>query len=88
MTGAPKICACHRINELESAPRGVYCGAIGYAADGGAATWSVAIRTGVWHASSLRYHVGGGVVAASEPAEEWAETVAKGSELTAALGLD
>ncbi len=85
VTGAPKIRACERIHELEQAPRGVYCGAIGYVADGGDATWSVAIRTAVWSGEDVRYHVGGGIVAASVPADEWEETVSKGTALAAAL---
>lgn len=86
VTGAPKIRACHRIRELEPAPRGVYCGAIGYVSDAGRASWSVAIRTAVHSGATLRWHVGGGVVIDSDPADEWDETVAKGRALAAALG--
>jgi len=85
VTGAPKIRACERIRQLEETPRGVYCGAIGYTSDGGNASWSVAIRTAIWHRDTVRYHVGGGIVAASEASEEWAETEAKGLALAAAL---
>lgn len=85
VTGAPKVRACRRIAELEQEPRGVYCGAIGYVADGGNATWSVAIRTAVQEEDRLRYHVGGGVVIDSDPLDEWAETVAKGRALASAL---
>jgi para-aminobenzoate synthetase component 1 len=84
VTGAPKVRATHRIAQLEPSGRGVYCGAIGYAS-GGRSDWSVAIRTAVWHTGKARYHVGGGVVAASEPAAEWAETEAKGTALLLAL---
>jgi para-aminobenzoate synthetase/4-amino-4-deoxychorismate lyase len=45
VTGAPKRRAMEIIRELESRPRGVYTGAIGYAAPGGDMTFSVAIRT-------------------------------------------
>lgn len=86
VTGAPKIRACQRIRELEPEPRGVYCGAIGYVSDAGRASWSVAIRTAVQHGEALRWHVGGGIVIDSDPAEEWEETVAKGRVLAAALG--
>lgn len=85
VTGAPKIRACQRIQELEESPRGVYCGAVGYVADGGDATWSVAIRTALWNGDTVRYHVGGGIVSASSPADEWEETVAKGTALAAAF---
>jgi para-aminobenzoate synthetase component 1 len=85
VTGAPKVRACTRIAELEAAPRGVYCGAIGYAADGGDLCFNVAIRTAVWHAGAARYHVGGGIVADSDPTAEWWETVHKGAALGLAL---
>lgn len=85
VTGAPKVRACERIAELEPHPRGVYCGAIGYVADGGDAGWSVAIRTAVVDGPDARYHVGGGIVADSAPAAEWDETVAKEAALRRAL---
>jgi para-aminobenzoate synthetase component 1 len=87
ITGAPKVRACQRIAALEEGPRGVYCGALGYVADGGAARWSVAIRAAVFRDGDARYHVGGGIVADSEPAAEWAETEAKGAALAEALGI-
>ncbi len=87
VTGAPKVRACTRIAELEPEARGVYCGSIGYVSDHGRAVFNVAIRTGVVQRSVARYHVGGGVVASSEPAAEWAETEAKGAAWARALGL-
>lgn len=85
VTGAPKVRAVQRIHQLEPHPRGVYCGAIGFVSDGGTARFSVAIRTAVAWGDQARYHVGGGIVAASDPAEEWAETEAKGAALASAL---
>lgn len=85
VTGAPKVRACERIDELEPEPRGVYCGAIGYVDDGGDSTWSVAIRTAVTCGRRARYHVGGGIVADSDPAAEWEETVTKELALRRAL---
>lgn len=79
VVGTPKIRAAQRIHELEPEPRGIYCGSIGFCSDAGEARWSVAIRTGVCHGTSLRYHVGGGVVFDSDAHEEYAETVAKGA---------
>lgn len=87
VTGAPKVRACQRIAELEATPRGVYCGAIGYLSDHGQAAFNVAIRTGVVHERTARYHVGGGVVASSEPRAEWTETEVKGRAWARALGL-
>jgi len=86
VTGAPKVRACHRIAELETEARGVYCGAIGFVSDHGRATFNVAIRTGIVHRGVARYHVGGGVVASSEPAAEWDETEVKGRAWARALG--
>lgn len=88
VTGAPKVRACERIAEFEPAPRGVYCGAIGFAS-GPRARFNVAIRTAVWRRGALRYHVGGGIVHGSDPASEWEETIAKGSAMARAYaGVD
>lgn len=85
VTGAPKIRACQRIAELESHPRGVYCGAIGGVCDSGRALFNVAIRTAVIAEGTGRYHVGGGIVAASDPTDEWLETEVKARALARAL---
>ncbi|MCB9665922.1 MAG: anthranilate synthase component I family protein [Alphaproteobacteria bacterium] len=85
VVGAPKVRAAQRIAELEPQPRGVYCGAIGFVSDHGRARWSVAIRSAVVHGRHARFHVGGGIVADSDPEAEWAETHAKGTLLQAAL---
>ena len=85
VTGAPKRRACQRIGELEPESRGVYCGAIGYIADHGDACFNVAIRTAVQHERRARYHVGGGIVYGSTPANEWTETVDKARELSRAF---
>ena len=85
VTGAPKVEAMRVIAELEPVPRGVYCGAIGCFADGGAAHFSVAIRTATLADGLARFHVGAGLVADSDPAREWAETLAKGRALAGAL---
>lgn len=85
VTGAPKIRACQRIAELEPEPRGVYCGAIGFASDHRRASWSVAIRTAVFRGDEARWHIGSGIVADSDPVAEWEETIAKGTLLAAAI---
>ena len=89
ITGAPKVRAMEIIAELEGEARGPYCGAIGWIGDDGAMDMNVMIRTLVmqridsaWRAT-LRS--GGGVVADSEPALEYEETLAKASALRAAL---
>ena len=79
ITGAPKIRAMELIAELESLPRGVYTGAIGYVAPGRRARFNVAIRTvQVDRQSGLaEFGTGGGIVAESEAEEEWEEALTK-----------
>ncbi|WP_213305442.1 aminodeoxychorismate synthase component I [Paraburkholderia sacchari] len=74
VTGAPKIAAMRHIRRLESAPRGVYCGSIGWLAPDGRFSMNVAIRTLVLDRSGEGvYCVGGGIVMDSDPAREWEE---------------
>jgi para-aminobenzoate synthetase component 1 len=63
-----------RIRQMEAAPRGLYCGSIGWLAPDGDFSLNVAIRTLVLDASGQGvYSVGGGIVHDSDPAEEWQE---------------
>jgi anthranilate/para-aminobenzoate synthase component I len=74
ITGAPKVRATEVIAEIEGARRGVYCGSIGYTcARTGRGALNIAIRTGIVQAGALTYHVGGGIVADSDPDRELAE---------------
>ena len=86
VTGAPKPAATRFVRDLERAPRGVYCGAIGRLAPGGDARFSVAIRTLELdlRTSRFRYGVGSGIVWESDPAEEWRECLAKARVLDGA----
>ena len=84
ITGAPKVRAMQLIDELEPARRGPYCGAFGYFGKG-ALELAIAIRIGVLARSELRVHVGGGIVADSEPAAELAEADLKAAGWIAAL---
>lgn len=77
ITGCPKIRAMEIIEELEPARRGPYCGALGYIGFNGAMDSAIAIRTLVYSRGSVSFNVGGGIVANSDPAEEYAETLAK-----------
>lgn len=89
ITGAPKAAAMDLIAELEQRDRGIYCGAIGYIADDGSADFSVAIRTATvdYHegGATLRYGVGGGITALSDPAQEYRETEDKAQDFLRAL---
>jgi para-aminobenzoate synthetase component 1 len=88
ITGAPKTRARQRIAELEGVSRGVYTGAIGYWGRDGRVDLNVAIRTAVWTGDHLHVQVGGGIVADSDPAEEWRETGDKAWGILRSLGLE
>lgn len=77
VTGAPKRRAMQIIAELEAAPRGFYCGALGLIQPGGAATFNVPIRTVEAQGLQLRFGVGSGITLDAEPAPELAEWRAK-----------
>ncbi|RLQ90120.1 aminodeoxychorismate synthase component I [Planomicrobium sp. Y74] len=85
ITGAPKISTMQTIAELESAPREVYCGAIGYITPAKDAVFSVPIRTVVVdkETSRARYGVGGGVTWDSTSEGEFKELQTKAEVLTA-----
>ncbi len=85
VTGAPKVRAMQIIAELEPTPRGVYCGAIGYWSVTGALDTSIAIRTCLVRGAEVCFHAGGGIVADSDPAAEYAETLDKARGVIAAL---
>jgi para-aminobenzoate synthetase component 1 len=85
VTGAPKIRAMEIIAELERAPRGLYCGAIGYVSATGAMDFNIPIRTIVLQGGSAIFHAGAGIVWDSEPAAEYQETLAKARTMIEAL---
>ena len=87
VTGAPKIRAMEIIEELEPVRRGPYCGAIGYLASEGTIEFNVAIRTMIVENDQVHIPVGGGIVADSDPAAEYEETLVKARAMFAALGL-
>ncbi|REK84777.1 anthranilate synthase component I family protein [Streptomyces inhibens] len=94
VTGAPKSSALRIIDELETAPRGPYCGGIGWVdADRRTGELAVGIRT-FWIDRTpptgpvLRFGAGAGIIWDSDPDREWAETELKASRLLAvASGL-
>ena len=83
VTGAPKIRAMRRILELESQPRGVYCGAIGHISPESEGMFSVAIRTLTSRDGHLTLGSGGGIVWDSDSADEHEEAVLKTRFLSA-----
>ncbi|MEI6211339.1 MAG: aminodeoxychorismate synthase component I [bacterium] len=83
ITGAPKRRAMEIIAELETAPRHVYTGAIGFLAPGRRAQFNVAIRSVLLNRASgeAEYGVGGGIVWDSQPAAEQQECLTKARAL-------
>jgi para-aminobenzoate synthetase/4-amino-4-deoxychorismate lyase len=77
VTGAPKIRAMEVIRELETSPRGVYCGAIGVFAPDGSADFNVAIRTLTLADDRGELGIGGAVVHDSRAASEYDECLLK-----------
>ncbi len=77
ITGCPKIRAMEIIDELEPCRRHIYTGSIGYIGFHDTLDLSIAIRTAVIRDDRLYYAAGGGIVYDSDPADEYAETLAK-----------
>ncbi len=88
ITGAPKVRAMEIIEALEPTARGVYCGSIGYIDFAGRADLNIAIRTAVVRGDSLYVQVGGGIVADSDPAAEYEETLVKARSFLRVLGRE
>ena len=86
VTGAPKSSALRLIAEVESSPRGVYTGAIGFASPVWGAEFSVAIRTFEISGGRIELGVGGGVTADSVPMLEWRECLDKARPLLGSIG--
>jgi len=85
VTGAPRLAAMQAIRRLEPAPRGWYCGAVGWLGRGSAGL-SVAIRTATLRDATATYGAGGGIVADSDPSDEVAESLDKAVAFLAAVG--
>jgi para-aminobenzoate synthetase component 1 len=85
VTGAPKIRAMEIIHELEPARRGPYCGAIGWIGRDGAMETSILIRTLTVDSDHIIAQAGGGIVADSDPAAEYLESLEKARPLLRCL---
>ncbi len=83
ITGAPKVRAMEIIAELEPTRRGPYCGCIGYIGFDGAMDTNIAIRTLAFTNKTAVFQAGGGIVADSDPALEYGETLDKAKALFA-----
>jgi anthranilate/para-aminobenzoate synthase component I len=87
MTGAPKLAAMEALARLEPVRRGLYAGAVGYLDLRGGADLAVTIRSVILARGRAYLHTGGGIVADSAPAAEWAEAEDKARALLAALAV-
>ena len=87
VVGAPKVRAMELIADLEAAPRGFYAGTAGYFGAGGSMDQAIAIRTLAFEGERYTYQAGAGIVADSIPEREYAEVLAKGAALKAALDM-
>ena len=77
ITGAPKIRSMEIITELEQTRRGAYCGSFVWIGADGSMDSNILIRTITRMGGWLSFPVGGGIVADSDPADEYAETLHK-----------
>lgn len=88
ITGCPKIRAMEIIDELEPHTRGIYTGSIGYLSFHDTMQFSIAIRTIILKNGYAYFHAGGGIVADSNPKDEYRETLDKACALMRALGCE
>ncbi len=87
VSGAPKIRAMQILDQLEPTRRGVYAGAVGYFGFWGNLDTCIAIRTLLFRGDRVYLQAGAGIVADSDPATEYQETVAKLEALKRALEM-
>ena len=87
ITGVPKVRCMEVIDELEPVRRGPYTGSVGWVAPTGDCDFNILIRTVLLRGGIAYAHVGGGIVADSEPEREYRETWAKAGALLDALGV-
>ena len=85
ITGVPKIRCMEIIDELEPVRRGPYTGSMGYLSWSGDLDFNIIIRTLVLHKKQGYLQVGAGIVADSDPAKEYEETMHKAQAFLSAL---
>jgi anthranilate synthase component 1 len=87
VSGAPKVRAMEIIGDLEPTARGPYSGCVGYFSFDGAMDMCLAIRTLVGRGNTVSVQAGAGIVADSDPAREYEETVNKAKAMMRAIEL-
>jgi anthranilate synthase component 1 len=87
VTGAPKVRAMEIIEELEPVRRGPYAGAVGYVSFSGNLDTCITIRTILFARGVATIQAGAGIVADSEPAREYEETMNKAKGMLRAIEL-
>jgi anthranilate synthase component 1 len=87
VSGAPKVRAMQIIDELEPHRRGPYAGAVGYVDASGNMDTCLALRTIVVQGNKAYVQCGAGIVADSDPASEYQETLNKARGLLKAIEL-
>jgi para-aminobenzoate synthetase component 1 len=85
ITGAPKVRAMEIIDKIETHRRGPYCGSVGFISFNGDMDTSIIIRTYAIKNNQLSFHVGGAIIADSNPAQEYQETLDKAAAMVATL---
>ena len=88
ITGAPKKSAMELLRHVEPVARGPFTGSLFWCGDDGSVDSSILIRTAVFAGNRVSIGAGGGIVADSNPRDEWDESNQKARALTLALGFD
>ena len=87
VSGAPKVRAMQIIAEKEPVERGFYAGALGYFGYDGNLDSCITLRTAMLQGGMIHIQAGAGVVADSDPAAEYQETISKAGALLKAVGI-
>ena len=85
ITGCPKLRAMEIINELEPTRRNIYTGALGYLSFCGSMNLNIIIRTMLKIDDKVYFGVGSGIVADSDPEDEYEETLIKARAMIGSL---
>ncbi|MBZ0299060.1 MAG: anthranilate synthase component I family protein, partial [Anaerolineae bacterium] len=85
LSGAPKVRAMEIIEELEGVRRGPYGGAVGYFSFDGSMDTCITIRALLMQGDTIYLQAGAGIVADSNPATEYQETINKARAVSVAI---